>query len=90
MSKNGSCSKLRAQSFFFFYLMIFTTRPAPTVRPPSRIANLRPSSIAIDFPNTTVISGHVDEGSDPFPADVMRHRSDDEAFHLHWCHGHQG
>ncbi len=38
------------------YLMILVTRPAPTVRPPSRIAKRRPSSIAIDFPNTTVIS----------------------------------
>ena len=38
------------------YLIILVTRPAPTVRPPSRIANLRPSSIAIGFPNTTVIS----------------------------------
>src|SRR5438128_1516741 len=29
------------------YLRILTTRPAPTVRPPSRIANRRPSSMAI-------------------------------------------
>lgn len=29
------------------YLMIFVTRPAPTVRPPSRMANRRPSSMAI-------------------------------------------
>ncbi len=41
---------------YLSYLMIFVTRPAPTVRPPSRIANRNPSSIAIDFPNTTVIS----------------------------------
>ena len=38
------------------YLMILTTRPEPTVRPPSRIANRRPSSIAIGLPNSTVIS----------------------------------
>ena len=38
------------------YLMILTTRPAPTVRPPSRIANRRPSSIAIGLPNCTVIA----------------------------------
>src|SRR3990172_18095 len=37
------------------YLMILTTRPAPTVRPPSRIANRNPSSIAIGLPNDTVI-----------------------------------
>src|SRR5580698_4283877 len=30
-----------------YYLMIFVTRPAPTVRPPSRIAKRRPSSMAI-------------------------------------------
>jgi hypothetical protein len=36
--------------------MILTTRPAPTVRPPSRIANFRPSSIAIGWINSTVIS----------------------------------
>ena len=32
------------------YLSILMTRPAPTVRPPSRIANRRPSSIAIGLP----------------------------------------
>ena len=31
------------------YLMIFVTRPAPTVRPPSRMAKRRPSSIAIGW-----------------------------------------
>ena len=30
-----------------YYSMIFVTTPDPTVRPPSRIANRRPSSIAI-------------------------------------------
>ncbi len=29
------------------YSMIVATRPDPTVRPPSRIANVRPCSIAI-------------------------------------------
>ena len=38
------------------YLLIFMTRPAPTVRPPSRIANRRPSSMAIGAINSTVIS----------------------------------
>src|SRR5699024_8761707 len=38
------------------HLMILVTRPAPTVRPPSRIANLRPSSIAIGWMSATVIA----------------------------------
>ena len=33
------------------YFRILVTRPAPTVRPPSRIANFKPSSIAIGLPN---------------------------------------
>src|SRR5690606_27183174 len=37
------------------YLMIFDTTPAPTVRPPSRIANRRPSSIAIGLISVTDI-----------------------------------
>src|ERR1022692_1702988 len=39
------------------YLMIFVTRPAPTVRPPSRIANRRPSSMAMGWIRSTCISG---------------------------------
>ena len=35
---------------------ILTTRPEPTVRPPSRIANRRPSSIAIGLPQ---LDGHL-------------------------------
>jgi hypothetical protein len=38
-----------------FYLMIFATTPAPTVRPPSRIAKRRPSSMAIGAISSTVI-----------------------------------
>jgi hypothetical protein len=38
------------------YLMILMTLPAPTVRPPSRIAKLRPSSIAIGWMRLTFIS----------------------------------
>src|SRR6185312_10025757 len=41
------------------YLMILVTRPAPTVRPPSRIAKRRPSSIAtgwISFTEMSVLS----------------------------------
>src|SRR5690606_25680522 len=37
------------------YSMIFDTTPAPTVRPPSRIATLIPSSIAIGAIRSTVI-----------------------------------
>ena len=32
------------------------TRPAPTVRPPSRMANLRPSAMAMGWMSLTVIS----------------------------------
>jgi hypothetical protein len=38
-------------------------------------------------PTFGVVSGHIDEGGDTFTAHVMRHRSNDEAFHLRWCHG---
>src|SRR5204862_3644402 len=35
------------------YLMILMTRPAPTVRPPSRMAKRRPSCIAMGLPSST-------------------------------------
>ena len=38
------------------HLVILVTRPAPTVRPPSRIANRRPSSMAIGWISSTDIS----------------------------------
>jgi hypothetical protein len=38
------------------YLMILVTEPAPTVRPPSRMAKRRPSSMAIGWISVTVIS----------------------------------
>ena len=38
------------------YSMIVATRPEPTVRPPSRIANVRPCSIAIGWISSIVIS----------------------------------
>src|SRR5690606_7613188 len=38
------------------YLVILVTRPAPTVRPPSRMANFSPSSIAIGAISSTDIS----------------------------------
>ena len=37
------------------YLIIFETTPAPTVLPPSLIANFKPSSIAIGAIRVTVI-----------------------------------
>jgi len=37
-----------------YYSIIFDTTPAPTVLPPSRIANLNPSSIAICVINSTL------------------------------------
>ena len=38
------------------YSMIVATRPEPTVRPPSRIAKVRPCSIAIGWISSMVIS----------------------------------
>ncbi len=38
------------------HFVILVTRPAPTVRPPSRIANRRPSSMAIGWMSSTDIS----------------------------------
>jgi len=38
-----------------YYFKIFATTPAPTVRPPSRMAKRRPSSIAIGLISCTVI-----------------------------------
>src|SRR6476620_2773816 len=38
-----------------YYLAILVTEPAPTVRPPSRMAKRRPSSMAIGWISFTVI-----------------------------------
>lgn len=38
------------------YLLILVTWPAPTVRPPSRMANFRPSSMATGWMSSTFIS----------------------------------
>ncbi len=38
------------------HLLILVTRPAPTVREPSRIANFRPSSMAIGWMSSTDMS----------------------------------
>ena len=42
--------------FRLYYSMIVATRPDPTVRPPSRIANVRPCSIATGWISSIVIS----------------------------------
>ncbi len=48
---------LTTQSIFNCnYSMIVATRPDPTVRPPSRIAKVRPCSIAIGWISSIVIS----------------------------------
>lgn len=39
-----------------YYLLMLETTPAPTVRPPSRIENLVPSSIAIGAISSTASS----------------------------------
>ena len=59
--------------------MIFVTRPAPTVRPPSRIANRNPSSIAIIDQSTKKIVETVNRtdatvrGPIPLPTDKHRY-----------------
>ena len=42
--------------FRLYYSMIVATRPDPTVRPPSRIAKVRPCSIATGWMSSIVIS----------------------------------
>ncbi len=42
--------------FRLYYSIIVATRPDPTVRPPSRIANVRPWLIAIGWMSSIVIS----------------------------------
>ena len=42
--------------FRLYYSIIVATRPDPTVRPPSRIAKVRPCSIAIGWISSIVIS----------------------------------
>ena len=54
--KSGEAKLARNAAGVVAYLVILITRPAPTVRPPSRIANRKPSSIAIGEINTTDIS----------------------------------
>ena len=51
----GSDPAARAARTTGPYLMILATTPAPTVRPPSRIAKRRPSSIATGLISSTTI-----------------------------------
>ena len=51
-----SCQTISSFVLKAFYLMTEATTPAPTVRPPSRIAKRKPSSIAIGAINVTVIA----------------------------------
>jgi len=46
----------RCRSVLKDYLRTFVTVPAPTVRPPSRMAKPRPSSMAIGWISSTVMS----------------------------------
>ena len=48
-------NRARSAPSLLAYLTIFATTPAPTVRPPSRIANRRPSSIATGLMRDTTI-----------------------------------
>ena len=56
-----ACTETTQRTYFKFllkksnYSMIFVTTPAPTVRPPSRIAKRRPSSMAIGAIRVTLI-----------------------------------
>ncbi len=51
----GSAVNPPIPAFDVNYSIIFATTPAPTVRPPSRIAKRRPSSIAIGAISSTTI-----------------------------------
>src|SRR5882724_1846984 len=52
--RHGGSRSLPGRCVSYFRILI--TRPAPTVRPPSRIAKRRPSSMAIGLMSSTVIS----------------------------------
>lgn len=56
LSAKSPCreTRLPAGRFRGFYFKISVTCPAPTVRPPSRIANFKPFSIAIGWISFTV------------------------------------
>ena len=57
-SDSRTCGRARASARALpgDHLMILVTLPEPTVRPPSRIAKPRPSSMAIGWISSTVIS----------------------------------
>ncbi len=52
----GPCGEAGSGGDRCGHLLILVTRPAPTVRPPSRMANFRPSSMAMGWISSTVIS----------------------------------
>ena len=51
----GAVHGLNSLARRFSYFTILVTTPAPTVRPPSRMAKRRPSSIAIGWISSIVI-----------------------------------
>src|SRR6185503_20894985 len=53
--EDGSCFPSSRLPVVPSYFRILVTTPAPTVRPPSRIANRSPSSIAIGMISSIVI-----------------------------------
>src|SRR5215472_12909061 len=55
-SRPAKCRGDRVPPALSGYFWILMTRPAPTVRPPSRIAKRRPSSMAIGWIRSTFIS----------------------------------
>ena len=55
-SVQASCSVGRFSALAIGYSVIFVIEPAPTVRPPSRMAKRWPTSIAIGVISSTVIS----------------------------------
>jgi len=52
---SGPCPGIRPRPPAPVYLRILATTPAPTVRPPSRMAKRRPSSMAIGVMSSMVI-----------------------------------
>jgi hypothetical protein len=51
----GEWQPISPEKTLISYFRIFATTPAPTVRPPSRIAKRRPSSIAMGWISSTTI-----------------------------------
>ena len=53
---DGGCQPSLTRETASDHLRILVTRPEPTVRPPSRMAKPRPSSMAMGWMSSTVIS----------------------------------